>query len=92
MDFGPSEEISTTNKLKLGKRQIGDVLEENCEARTMTLHQKRARVRFGNGMFDSISARVELSRAWEPLDNSKPSQNCEGTRSLNLRSYGNQVG
>nr|POE69975.1 hypothetical protein CFP56_73227 [Quercus suber] len=58
-DFRPSEEISTTNKLKLGKRQMGDVLEENCEAGTTMLHKKRARVKFGDCMSDSISVGVE---------------------------------
>ena len=60
----------TTNKLKLGKRQLGDALEENCETETMKLNQKRAKMKFGDGMSDSkmkfgdgmsdsISARVE---------------------------------
>ena len=37
------------------------------------------------------NTKLELPRPWEPLDNLKPSQNCEGTRSFNLLSYGNQV-
>ena len=49
----------STNKLKLGKRQLGDVLEENCKAETMTLNQKRAKVKFGDGMSDSISTGVK---------------------------------
>lgn len=38
MDFVPLEEISATNKLRLGKRQMGDALEENCETETITLY------------------------------------------------------
>ena len=36
--------------------------------------------------------KLELPRAWEPLDNSKPSQDHKGTSSLNLFSNGNQIG
>ena len=59
MNVRPSEEFLSTNKLKLGKRKFGDVLEENCKAETMTLNQKRAKVKFGDGMSDSISAGVK---------------------------------
>ena len=59
MNVGPSEEFLSTNKLKLGKRQLGDVLEENCKAEAMTLNQKCAKVKFGDGMPDSILAGVK---------------------------------
>ena len=58
-----------------------------------------------NGSIDCISTRVEshlagshetvkleLPRAWEPLDMSKPSQDCEGTSSHCLFSYGDKTG
>ena len=38
------------------------------------------------------AVKLELSRAWEPLDRSKPSQNYEGTSSHGLFSYGDKTG
>ena len=38
------------------------------------------------------AAKLELPRAWEPLDKSKPSQDCEGASSHNLFSYGDKTG
>lgn len=40
MEFRPLKGNLTTNITKLGKRQMRDVLEENCEAASTTLHQK----------------------------------------------------
>ena len=35
--------------------------------------------------------KLELPRAWEPLDKSKPSQDCERTSSHSLFSYGDKT-
>ena len=38
------------------------------------------------------AVKLELSRAWEPLDRSKPSQDCERASSHSLFSYGDKPG
>ena len=38
------------------------------------------------------ATKLELPRAWEPLDKSKPSQDCEGASSHSLFSYGDKTG
>ncbi|XP_030930922.1 uncharacterized protein LOC115956765 [Quercus lobata] len=59
MNFGPSDEPLITNRIKLGKRPLGDALEEKCETETIQQNQKRAKVKFVDGMDDYISAEVE---------------------------------
>lgn len=59
LPIGPSEELSTTTKVKLGKRQLGDNLEENGEKETTKVKQKRAKAKCGNGLSDYTSAGVE---------------------------------
>ena len=36
--------------------------------------------------------KLELARAWEPLDRSRPSQDCEETSSHDVLSHGNSIG
>ena len=38
------------------------------------------------------ASKLELPRSWEPLDRSKPSQNCKETSSQCMFPYGNKAG
>lgn len=93
MEVGPPNTIMTTPKLKMGKRVVGDALGEERDKRTETSLQKQSKVRFEDGnntlVRSNENTKLELPRAWRPLDSSYSSQNCEGTSSLNIFSYRN---
>ena len=86
----------------LGKREAPQNVMPNLDVSHATPSLKRGK--FDEVNIDEISAgvratlagsneapKLELPRAWEPLDRSKPLQNCEGTSSQCLFSYGNKT-
>ena len=98
MDFG----LGGLQKVLLpsiGKRQLPSEFEDN-----QTSHGEEGRIKRGKleneeaTIFERVVAgsneaiMLELARAWEPLDRSKPSQTCEGTSSHCVFSYGNTPG
>ena len=101
MECGPVEQLKEGAKSILGKRSVQPVNEDEM-VYSQHSEAKRGKVDDESTIFEAAGVlqhpcraealKLELPRAWEPLDSSKPSQTSEGTSSRRVFLDGDTIG